>query len=262
MCLRINRNADNEFVHLEERMHRRSWARAAKAVLASVLVSMGAGCSTLPGDGDKPPAKQIGTIQLALQVNGVSLTSATYTVTGPNGYMLTGTAKGPGGTSVSAFIGGVPAGSGYSISLQGVAADGVTTCGGVSGTFSVAANGPTTVVVALLCREPRNMSGIAVTGNEADICPNIDGVSADATSASIGGTPVGLSATAHDADSGPMPLSYQWTAPSGTFSNAAIANPTFSCTAPGTVVLTLTVSDGYPDPTCPDTATISIVCTM
>jgi hypothetical protein len=241
---------------------RRSWTGAARAALAFVVVALGAGCSSLPADGAPPPGDHIGTIQLALQVNGVSLTSASYTLTGPNGFSRMGTATGPGGSGVSAFIGGVPAGPGYSISLQGLAADGVTTCGGVSGTFTVSATAPTTIVVSLLCRQPQSQSGVAVTGNAVDVCPNIDGLSADATSAAIGGTPVSLSATAHDADNGPMPLSYQWSASSGTFSNPAIASPTFSCTAAGTEVLTLTVSDGYPDPTCPATATISIVCTM
>ena len=232
-------------------------------VVMGLSTGLGAGCASLPADGQLPPGTdQVGTIQLALQVTGVVLNSVTYTVSGPNAFTRSGTASGPGGTTVSAFIGGVPTGAGYSIALSGTAADGTTTCSGVSGTFSVSPNTPTTVVVALLCREPSNMTGIAVTGNAVDICPRVDGISADATSGAIGGTPVSLSSSAHDTDNGPMPLSYLWSAASGTFSSSTSANPTFSCTSAGTIVLTLTVSDGYPDTSCNDTATISIVCTM
>ena len=73
------------------------------------------------------------------------------------------------------------------------------------------------------------------------------------------GFPVALAIAAHDPDSGPSPLAYSWSAPSGSFTGATTATPTFVCTAPGPVTLTATASDG--DATAGCAATMSVVVT-
>ena len=72
------------------------------------------------------------------------------------------------------------------------------------------------------------------------------------------GNVIALSSSADDPDNGPHPLSYHWTAPSGTFSDATAQNPTFTCAAPGLASLTLTVTDG--DPSCDDSFNVIVAC--
>src|SRR5262249_52796820 len=56
-------------------------------------------------------------------------------------------------------------------------------------------------------------------------------------------------AIAHDPDHAPSPISYQWTAGTGSFSDATSAAPKFTCGTAGQVVVTVSVSDG--DAACP-----------
>ena len=85
-----------------------------------------------------------------------------------------------------------------------------------------------------------------------------DGLSANPSDVAVG-FPVALAIAAHDPDNGPSPLAYSWSAPSGSFSDATSATPTFVCTAPGPVTLTATASDG--DATAGCAATMSVVVT-
>src|SRR5450755_2707916 len=84
-----------------------------------------------------------GAVGLSLDVGGgVVINSETYVITGPSGFSKTGTIDLSAATALSATIGGIPAGSGYTLTLSGSAADGTTNCTG-SATFNVTARATT-----------------------------------------------------------------------------------------------------------------------
>jgi len=183
------------------------------------------------------------------------VSSAGYTIVGPASYTKTGNIDVSATQSISAVIGGIPAGTGYSITLNATTVDGGTTCTG-STTFDVIARATSTVSVQLRCHEPPTTGSVAV-GGKLNVCPLIDGISANPAEVQVGKS-VALSAGAHDSDSGPSALSYAWSAANGTFSDAASTSPSFTCTTLGTTTLTLKVSDGD----CQDTSTVDVNCSL
>jgi hypothetical protein len=194
-----------------------------------------------------------GSVQLGLALaNGTSIASASYVITGPGGFAKTASIDVSNGGTISAVIGGLPAGAGYTIALSATTTDGTTSCSG-SATFSVTAGGTTSVTVHLSCHEAPTTGSAAVNGT-LNVCPNIDSVSAKAPTGNV----IAVSATADDPDNGPQPLSYLWTTSAGTLSSATAQNPTFTCAAPGLASLTLAVSDG--DPGCKSTFNLQVNC--
>jgi len=228
------------------------------AVGACAAVS---GCS---GNGAAPEAGQSadksGSIGLALQTGaGITLNRVNYTITGPAGFSKSGTLDLSAATAFSSTIGGIPAGSGYAISLTSTATDGTTACAG-SATFNVTVRTTTSVTVALDCHEAPRTGSIGVNG-VVNVCPVIDALSANPSQVNVGST-IALSSAAHDLDKGPAAVSYQWSATSGTLSDASAQNPTFTCTSVGTSTITLTVSDGDTAKGCPDVLSTSVTCSQ
>ncbi|HTQ06484.1 MAG TPA: metallophosphoesterase [Polyangiaceae bacterium] len=215
-----------------------------------------AGLVAACSDAGTPPGGTVagaGQLQVALQLaNGTSVSSATYTITGPGGFTKSGNLNVGNSGAISAVIGGLPAGTGFSITLSATSTDGSTSCAG-SATFNVTAGGTTSVTVHLSCHEAATTGSVMVNG-VINVCPNIDSVSSDPPNGNV----ITIESTADDPDNGPQPLTYQWTASSGTLSNATSANPTLTCTAPGTVSLTETVSDG--DAGCNSTFNLQVSC--
>jgi hypothetical protein len=218
-----------------------------------------AGCSNMSGDAatnDEPGSGDYGSVRLALSTNTtVDIATASYTITGPGGYMHGGTVSATGGV-LSGLVGGIPAGTGFSIALSGTSTDSTVTCSGTA-TFDVVTHQTTEVTVPLLCREMLSGGSVAVT-DTTNICPVVDGVAAAPMTAPSGGT-ISLMGTAHDKDMGPAPLAYQWTTTAGTFDNAAAQNPTFTCptvTTATSVTVTLTVTDSV----CTDSMQLTVTC--
>jgi hypothetical protein len=221
-----------------------------------------AGC----GQGDKantsPPAsaESVGEIDLGLTLaNGQVINSANYTITGPGGYSRTDTIDLTSATRLSALIGGIPAGNGYSIAITAATTTGSQNCSG-SGSFDIVAGQTTTVTVGMTCREAPRTGSVLVNGT-LNLCPTIDGISANPAEVVVGGT-IALSGLAHDSDTGPSPLSFAWTISAGTLSSPSVQNPTFTCTEPGTVTVGLSVSDGDPAASCADTESAQITCSV
>jgi len=201
-----------------------------------------------------------GEINLALQLaNGSTLNSATYTIVGPNNFTKSGSIDLTAATKLSATIGGLPAGTGYTITINATTTDASATCGG-SATFNVTARTTVSVTVPVTCKEAPRTGSVMVSG-ALNICPTIDSLSANPSEVQVGGT-VALSALAHDSDAGPSALSFAWTTTAGTFSDASAQNPTFTCTTPGTATVTLNVGDGDPAATCADKLTAQITCSV
>ena len=238
--------------------------RIATLALAVSYSSFIAGCSGGDGAGSPSPSagnqESVGSVGLALQLaSGATINTASYTITGPNGFAKTGSIDVSQATKLSATIGGLPAGTGYTITLTGTTTDGGTSCGG-SGTFNVIAHQTATVTVPMACHEAARTGSVMVKG-ELNICPTIDGIGTNPAEVQVGGT-LALSATAHDSDVGPSALTFAWTASAGTLSSATAQNPTFTCTVPGSATVSLSVSDGDPASTCADTLTAQVNCSV
>jgi Calcineurin-like phosphoesterase len=231
------------------------WKIAGKITGLNLVVLVGlqglVGCERMPAD-SASNSDDAGAVQVALTAApGVTLNSFAYSITGPNAY--SGSINAANSSSVSATIGGIVAGPGYSITLTGTALDGQTTCTGTSAPFTVVAGFTSSTAVAIACHQPPKTGSVLVNGT-INVCPSIDSVSSNPP---VGNT-IALFSSAHDLDAAPQALSYSWATTSGTLSSATAQNPTFTCAAPGTASLTLTVSDG--DAPCNATFTVQVTC--
>src|SRR5690349_11219809 len=74
-------------------------------------------CASGNGAGSPEVAGNTGTIDLALTVGPVTLTSISYTI-GKVGYVKTGTVDITNSTRIVTTIGGIPAGAGYNVQLS------------------------------------------------------------------------------------------------------------------------------------------------
>jgi len=226
------------------------------ALLFAIPAVLASACGpTTPGPGQ---AGAPGAVGLALQVSpGVSVTTGSYTVTGPNGFMSMGTLTVGQSSDVPVVLESVPAGTGYTLAATAVASDGFTTCTG-SVPFDVTSGMMSKVVVHLVCRAQPGVGGVTLNG-ETNVCASIDGVDAVPTEVLVGGV-VGLSAAGHDLDSGPARLTFTWSADTGSLSAIAGPSSVFRCTTAGPATITASVSDG--DPGCgADSLTIDVTCT-
>jgi uncharacterized protein YjiK len=225
-------------------------------VLGSVA-TLTVGCSTDsgPGSDHELGSRDLGSIGLSLQLaSGATLNSVSYTITGPNGFSRTGTIDVSKSTTIATTIGGLPAGTGFSITLDATATDGATHCGG-SGSFDVHAQTTTAVTVHLTCNEPHKTGAVLVNGT-INVCPTLDGISALPAGVKVGSS-LALSALAHDSDGGPAALTYHWTTTGGTLSAADAQNPTLTCKTAGDITVSVTASDGD----CTDTLSTTVTCT-
>ena len=217
-------------------------------------------CSGVQGTPAPESNELAGTADFALQLaGGQTVNSVSFAIVGPNGFTKAGTIDLSSATKLSATIGGLPAGSGYSINLTANTTDGSLTCGG-SASFNVAARTTVQVSVPMSCKEAARTGSVLVNG-VINVCPVIDGLGASPAEVQVGGS-IALSATAHDSDSAPSPLSFAWTTSAGSLSDAAAQNPTFTCTSAGPATLSLKVSDGDPAASCGDTLTALVNCSV
>jgi hypothetical protein len=244
------------------RRSKRSRTHALTLCTAATAVFLGLGapaCSSSLGaagghGGDSqggPGMENTGTIGLALQLpDGFSIESVSYQITG-NGFTKSGSFDVSASQGISALIGGIPAGTGYTITLS--AGEGGATCSG-SAAFSVAASATTTVAVSLQCHTPATNGSVLVNGS-TNVCPHVDGLTVGPLQTTVGNA-ISIAGSGSDADNAPSSLTYAWTATSGTIAAASSPSTTLTCTAPGTVTVTLTVSDGD----CKDAASIAVTC--
>ena len=231
------------------------------------------GCSSTPELGGRAapadkaaagssPVSGATTGEVSLQLTlpgGQGLTLVSWTITGPNGastLVQSGSVNLSNANAINFLVGGIAAGSGYTISLSGTSTDGTVTCVG-SATFAVTGRATTTVVVPLQCSTAAADAGSALINGSTYNCASISSVAVSPTE-----TAVGTSSTLTALATGPNPsgLTYAWSAPSGTFSASNAANTTFTCTVPGVVTLTLTAGDGALSDggSCPATSTTTV----
>jgi hypothetical protein len=219
-----------------------------RAALAACLFLAACG-----GERDAAPG-DVDTVRLNLDFGGgVSLTSVDYVLTGPASFRRTGTLAVGDQPSISATFQNLPAGMGYDVVVKGTASDDLNLCKGEA-IFDVASSMNAVVQIALAC------SGRATLSADVNVCPTIDSLSVVPAEVYVGGS-MQLSAVSHDPDNGPAPLAASWATTSGTLANLSTTGATFTCTAPGTFTIGLTISDGTANPKCADTASVTVICT-
>jgi len=227
-------------------------ARQAFIWVLSALASWG--CSARPPVGDPDDGGESG---FGLQhASGASLSSASYTIEGPSGFLSAGNvAVGPT-ADVPVTVGHLPLGVGYVVSIDATASDGVTVCSG-STPFDVAdASAVFTVVVHLDCAVP---SGDVSVAGSLNRCPVVDGIDAVPLDVRLGGVSR-LTLFAHDSDTGPSPLSFGWAVNGIKLARQTTPTLAFTCTTASDVTIAGTVSDGDPDPACADASAVKVSC--
>jgi hypothetical protein len=242
-------------------MRRTGWKMTTLALAFCGYTAL-TGCSSRQG-ANLPVAESSeadGTVSVALQlVDGRVIQTASYSITGPAGFTKSGTIDVSQSTTLTATIGGLPAGTGFQITISANTTDGSASCGG-SATFAVTAHSTATVSVPMTCHEAPHTGSVMVSG-QLNVCPTIDGLGATPAEVQVGGS-VALAASAHDSDAGPSPLTFAWQTSSGTLSDPTAQNPTLTCTTAGTATVSLKVSDGDPAASCADTLTAQVNCTV
>ena len=226
------------------------------AILSAAFWVGGSSCSGTHVSGPSTGVETGGSIGLLL-AGGVNLSTLSYTITGPGGFSKTGSIDVSASSTVSAIIGGLPAGTGFTISLSGTSTDGSTTCVG-SATFNVTANSTTSVRLTLDCHQAAKTGSINLAGT-INVCPNLTAISANPDEVLVGSS-IALSGTAVDPDNGPAPLTYSWTASSGTLTGANTASPSFECLTTGTATISVTISDGDPQASCAAQGSVQVTC--
>jgi hypothetical protein len=200
-----------------------------------------------------------GKVGLQLTVgSGVVIDTVTYRLTGPNSFTEAGTINVANSVMVSTLLGGLPAGSGYGVSLTGTSLNGAFTCAGESAPFSISSDQTTPVSVTLSCSQAPPDAGAVSVEVTASECPVIEQITVLPANTSVGGT-MSLLGAARGLD--PNALAYSWTANAGSIANASSADATFTCTATGPAIITLAVSDGSDAAGCAASQTVTVTCT-
>src|SRR5262249_23524758 len=122
-------------------------------VAAAPLVGLlSLACANRGVNPDPGATEELGSVGVALQLApGNTVNVVSYQITGPQGFTRAGTLDVSQSSTLSAVVGGLPAGSGYSIALNAVSTNS-TSCMGSAG-FAVVARQTVAVSVHLTCHE-------------------------------------------------------------------------------------------------------------
>ena len=184
------------------------------ATLTALVVSLAGACIEPP----RSSSDEAGTIRAALQLwSGTTLNTVSYAIGGPGGFARAGNVDVSHSTTISFTVGGIPAGQGYNVSLNGTASVGTTTCSGAA-MFDITPKMTTMLSIKVQCREQPRTGSVMINGT-VNVCPVVEGVSANPGEVMVGFSS-GLSATAHDSDGRPAAVTYSWVATSGMLAGA------------------------------------------
>ncbi|HSR98631.1 MAG TPA: hypothetical protein VLM79_16355 [Kofleriaceae bacterium] len=199
-----------------------------------------------------------GTIGMELQIApGVTINTVNWTISNAtSGFNKTGSVTVRFSNTISFQAGAIPAGTGYTITLSATSVDGAFTCTGSAG-FDITAGATSLVSLTLNCSTAPPGQGTVVVGGNTQICANLDSISASPLETEVN-TPISLAATG---SAGSVPVSFSWMASAGSFDNALIANPVFTCPAtPGPVTITVTVSPSSATCNTVSSQTVTVTC--
>ena len=209
--------------------------------MVGLLGLSGAALVACSSDSASERAEDVGSLGVNLKVApGVTLTSVTYSITG-NGFSKEGSIDVGKAPTISARIGGIPAGNGYTIVLSATALESGATFTG-SAKFNVTAHGTTAVTVHLKGKGSTGNGSVSVNGT-LNVAPVVDELTVTPLTVYVGGS-VTLSGVGRDPDDGPSPLSYYWSTTGGRIDDPIAPSSTLTSDTPGTFEVVLTVSDG------------------
>jgi hypothetical protein len=232
---------------------RRTFCAVAGSLMAAVATSCGLVSDIPQSDnfGSGYSSGGVGSVYLDFAVpSTLSISSFDYAVQGNGFGPVEGTVDvSAPGASASAYVGGIPPGSGYQLSLNATTADRGTFCQGIS-VFDIVAKAATTLDLTMVCVNNETMRITYVDGT-AHSCPAIGSY----TVATVDGA-IALSASAYAFD-GNSSLTFLWQAPAGTLASPTDAVSSYDCDGvTGQQQLTLTVSDG----SCDDAVFVDVTC--
>jgi len=238
---------------------------ARKAVLlATVALSLGALVVNCSRRTTLSPNSDVGSVGLAITLpSGAIVSTVHYSVKNSTS---TEVAQGDipvadTGSTISLVIGGIAAGTGYTVTLSATASDG-SSCLGTSAPFTVTANASSAVNVLLLCRGVTGTGTVTASG-QIDNCPAVASYVVSPLATGVSGH-ISVNASGTDLDASDT-VTYAWTATAGSFNTPGSASATFTCPATsGPVTLTITVSDnvapGTTTPKCSTSKSIIVSC--
>jgi hypothetical protein len=151
------------------------------------------------------------------------------------------------------FVGAIPAGLNYTITLEAGGSGQSVSCTG-SATFNVTAEQTSTATVSLSCQLNQDTGGVVVDAN-TNLCPVLEDLVVAPPTAAVGSS-INLGALANDLDSAPQAVSYTWTSTLGTVTSGTAASASLACTTVGDGTVTLTYTDGA----CSQSMTIPMHC--
>ena len=233
---------------------RLSWFAMRSVACVALLSVLGVGC-TMGGEDKGAVGYEgpVGKMNLKLTLGeGSEVDEIGYEVTAPDIEPITGALNVSGITGpFGAVIAGIPAGAARTLTLTAAAENGVACEGTV--VFDVEADSTTSVSIVLSCSGEGGRGSVSVDGS-VELCPVIASVSAIPAVAQVGESiylSVGSASYALVPDGG------EWTADSGSFSDASQLMTSYVCEAPGVHTLTLNAWDGIG---CADTVTVDVEC--
>jgi hypothetical protein len=194
-----------------------------------------------------------GNVSLTVSVpSDVSVTTVDYDITG-EGLSDTGgniRVLNPSRT-FSKLVSHIPVGEGYVVRVKATSVGGDLQCTGMAGT-DVRPNATAVVDVTLTCLAAGDGQIHIAIGV---VCPwfAVTSYSVSPLAASVGGT-IAVSAMTSDADG--AAITYQWTATAGSFEAPTDATTVYTCTTPGSIVLTAIAQTGP----CQAARTIPVTC--
>ncbi len=238
------------------------WRRRACGLLVLAgLAAVGPGCSAGQDGAASEPSGTDGEVGVSLRLaDGVGITAVSYTVAG-GPTTLTGVIDVGSSATLSATLGPLKAGSGYTLSMTATTSAGGQ-CVGSAGPFAVAANQSTRVSLVLTCPSQHGSGTISV-GSTTSVCPGIAALTAAPSEVYVGHDIHLVAVAGPDDAANGFPLTYTW---SGVSSSDGAGNAVFHCSAPGSYDVGLAVDNGNaachttpPDPAM--TSSLTVTCT-
>jgi alpha-tubulin suppressor-like RCC1 family protein len=236
----------------------------------SVALSGLLGCSSSvpPGLGGDEAGGMVG---LELQLGpGVSLSTIHWTIHNPALLAAdrSGSVDVSNSQAIEFVVGGLPAGTGYEITLTATTdGPGGTACIGTAG-FDIVAGSVTPVGLDLACgggpADGGSGGSVVIKGSVtiAPSCAVVTFLSASPSQANIGGT-IALSAGGIDDNGSRAAVSFSWVVTGGTgtgsFSDPTSPAPTFTCTGAGSVNVTVTAATSVAS-CASNTASVTLTC--
>jgi hypothetical protein len=213
--------------------------QASRLLVLGGLAALGLGCSAGRGGSAEEPTAAAGEVGVSLRLaDGLGIDAVRYTIAG-GPTTLTGTIAVGSSATLSATLGPLQAGSGYSLSLAATTSAGAQ-CAGSAGPFAVAPNQAPRVAIVLTCPSLHDAGTIAV-GSTTAVCPVLAALTAAPSEVYVGNDVHLVAVAETDGAANAPPLTYTWT---GVTSSDGAGNAVFHCEAPGVYTVGLSIDDG------------------